>query len=352
MLKTKRIAESPELQQLQVSDALRAPPRSTAEANVTARLYSSNPVKQVLPGIMSSIRRVLGIDEKQKQKHERADREKSARRNQDARPKEDLSGGELTDRRGGEDQRDSSNLGDSSDEGASDSDISGSASDSGNDHFNQSIARPSSASSVSEHSSESESEDSASSTSHAAPSRSKAKVKAKSVPIANPATTFLPTLMGGYWSGGESEVSDNDDDPARIEPRRKNRPGQQARRAIWEKKYGAGANHVKKQRQQSEQERKGRDSGWDPRRGATGEGDRRSKKWGSNKHEAVSSEKGTNKDQSRGRSGFGGGEKDRRRPPQSQQPKDTKPLHPSWEAAKKAKEQRHVGFQGKKVTFD
>ncbi|KMU75406.1 hypothetical protein CISG_05041 [Coccidioides immitis RMSCC 3703] len=80
-------------------------------------------------------------------------------------------------------------------------------------------------------------------------------------------TTFLPSLtMGGYWSGTESDAED-DIAAAAITPR-KNRMGQQARRKLWEKKFGANANHVRKQT-----ESRNRDSGWDLRRGAMSQED-------------------------------------------------------------------------------
>ena len=73
---------------------------------------------------------------------------------------------------------------------------------------------------------------------------------------------FVPTLQVGYISGSESSATDVDADMAP----RKNRRGQRARQAIWEKKYGAGAKHLK-------QPNKGtRDSGWDLKRGAMARG--------------------------------------------------------------------------------
>lgn len=150
-------------------------------------------------------------------------------------------------------------------------------------------------------------------------------------------TTFLPSLsMGGYFSGSESaeELSDDGTLP------RKNRMGQQARRALWEKKFGKNAKHVKAQPPN-------RDEGWDARRGASA-GDVRGKR-------------------GRGRGGTrGGGGRTGRGPmssgansdPIATREKKTKPaadvpLHPSWEAAKKAKEQKKtIAFQGKKVVFD
>ncbi|KAH8684231.1 BUD22-domain-containing protein [Tricladium varicosporioides] len=87
-------------------------------------------------------------------------------------------------------------------------------------------------------------------------------------------TTFLPTLYGGYFSGSES-ASDIEDDHPKV-PIRKNRPGQMARRAIAEKKFGTGANHIKKGQPRvadmgkaGRENGKGRkDDGWDARKGA------------------------------------------------------------------------------------
>jgi hypothetical protein len=158
--------------------------------------------------------------------------------------------------------------------------------------------------------------------------KQKAAAKASKTPATS--TTFLPSLMmGGYWSGSESEPEEIDE-----APRRKNRMGQQARRALWEKKYGAGANHVKEGKQKSN----GRDGGWDPRKGATdGDGARRRFGTGSNTM-ALGTDKRTGS---------------QRGPAAGKKPQDDKPLHPSWEAARKAKEQKTMAaFQGKKVVFD
>ena len=166
------------------------------------------------------------------------------------------------------------------------------------------------------------------------------KAKPAAPPTKAGTSTFLPTLMGGYWSGSEEEATD-DEDVAPGPVVRKNRPGQQARRAIWEKKYGTKANHVKNAP---------KDDGWDPKRGARGADDR---------------------GRGRGRGGFGKGAAPANRaerraagatgenatalgkprgPPKRD---DTGPLHASWEAAKKAKEaQKTATFAGKKVTFD
>jgi hypothetical protein len=164
------------------------------------------------------------------------------------------------------------------------------------------------------------------------PTKKSKSAKATAAPVTS--TTFLPSLMGGYFSGSESEPEDVD---GAEPPRRKNRMGQQARRALWEKKYGSGANHVKSQ--QDQQRRGGRDNGWDMRRGAT------------DGSEGPRGRRG----QTRGASGRSQQYTDRpqRRPPAQKKPEDNKPLHPSWEAAKRAKEQKTTAsFQGKKVVFD
>ncbi|KAF7299112.1 hypothetical protein MIND_00859500 [Mycena indigotica] len=66
--------------------------------------------------------------------------------------------------------------------------------------------------------------------------------KAKT-PSAPTQSQFLPSLAVGYIPGSDSDGDDIDE----IDTGRKNRRGQRARRAIWEKKYGRGANHKKKE---------------------------------------------------------------------------------------------------------
>ncbi|KAI0198532.1 Bud-site selection protein [Astrocystis sublimbata] len=177
-------------------------------------------------------------------------------------------------------------------------------------------------------------------------------------------SAFLPSLMGGYISGSES-ASDVDVAP----PVRKNRRGQRARQAIWDKKYGEKAKHHSK-------ETDSRNQGWDMKRGAV-DGDT-AKPW---KQGISNPFEKSNVHPSRQRQMQGDGERQaraqgskdirERRPPrqqdngnsnfQAEKPKpkpppsrdDTGPLHPSWAAAKKAKEGvAKVEFKGKKVTFD
>ncbi|KAL2198035.1 Bud-site selection protein [Corynascus similis CBS 632.67] len=144
-------------------------------------------------------------------------------------------------------------------------------------------------------------------------------------------STFLPSLMGGYISGSES-ASDID-----IAPQRKNRRGQRARQALWEKKYGEKAKHL-------QQGAKGRDSGWDAKRGAV-DGD--SKPWKRGiRNPLLDKSKGSGANETQL-----GPEKKK---PAPRKRDDTGPLHPSWEAKRKAKEKQQLSapFQGKKITFD
>ncbi|PQE26933.1 Bud-site selection BUD22 protein [Rutstroemia sp. NJR-2017a BVV2] len=163
------------------------------------------------------------------------------------------------------------------------------------------------------------------------PTKAKQPKPSKTAPAAKPTTgsTFLPTLMGGYWSGSESPASDLSDSAVRP-PVRKNRMGQQARRALAEKKFGTGANHIKAGKPSVNiKEEKGKDKGR-----------KRGEKFGN--------------DRGRGR---GRDAKDNANltevKPREKTRDDVGVLHPSWQAAKKAKEEKlKATFQGKKVTFD
>jgi hypothetical protein len=170
------------------------------------------------------------------------------------------------------------------------------------------------------------------------PPRPKKSTKLAQQGSSKPGSTFLPTLMGGYWSGSESATDDED-----ISTRKKNRPGQQARRALWEKKFGAGANHLKGQALG-----KSRDKDWDPRRGTRGAEDSRFRR-GRAAARGSRAILVNNRGRPTGENAVamkprvrGMGKKD-----------DAGPLHPSWEAAKKAKEAKQMAsFQGKKVVFE
>ncbi|POR37280.1 BUD22 family protein C4F10.06 [Tolypocladium paradoxum] len=146
-------------------------------------------------------------------------------------------------------------------------------------------------------------------------------------------STFLPSLMGGYVSGSESASDIEDAKP-------KKRRGQRARRAIWEQKFGASAKHLQKPQEG------GRDAGWDMRRGAVdGEDQGRKTPWKKGVHNPLA------------RNNVRGGPAGPHAAPGIPEPKPTKrddegPLHPSWEARKKAQSQKAASFAGQKITFD
>lgn len=158
--------------------------------------------------------------------------------------------------------------------------------------------------------------------------------------VANTKTTdakFLPSLMGGYVSGSESEASDIDVAPTA----RKNRRGQRARQAIWEKKFKEQAKHLKKQASE-------RDDGWDLKRGAVDSTLRTPWKQGIktpfSKKSTTANREGEDEIITYSQP------KPQRKPPKKD---DEGPLHPSWEAKRRAKEaQQTAAFQGKRVVFD
>ncbi|KAF9875951.1 cellular morphogenesis protein [Colletotrichum karsti] len=165
------------------------------------------------------------------------------------------------------------------------------------------------------------------------PSRKKKEARAKKPTGKSGQTTFLPSLMGGYLSNSESEASDLDMAPP------KKRLGQKQRQAIWEKKFGQKANHVKKQQQQQ----KARDNGWDMRKGAidSADGKAGNKPW----------KKGVSDPLGRQDRGNQGPQATRETKPPLKRD-DEGPLHPTWEAKKKAKEaQATATFAGTKITF-
>lgn len=146
-------------------------------------------------------------------------------------------------------------------------------------------------------------------------------------------SSFIPSLtMGGYISGSGSDIDDVDVAP------RKNRRGQRARQKIWEQKYKSKANHLKNQE---------RDGGWDPKRGAVG-GSQRQPRFA----KGANSMPVENRRRNVGASDTKGPTSETKKKPARKD--DTGPLHPSWEAAKRAKEKRDapVPFQGKKISFD
>ncbi|KIK69556.1 hypothetical protein GYMLUDRAFT_33928 [Collybiopsis luxurians FD-317 M1] len=143
------------------------------------------------------------------------------------------------------------------------------------------------------------------------------RTSVKAVPAAGQ-STFLPSLSTGFIRGSDSDWSDTADQAAEL-GQKKNRRGQRARRAIWEKKYGKNANHKKKEAASAETER-GRKR-WPNGNKAS---DRFSNKGPSRKFQGGEPP-AQSKPQASGRDERGPATGDR----------DARPLHPSWEAKKK-----------------
>ncbi|KAG9097613.1 Vacuolar ATP synthase subunit B [Ceratobasidium sp. UAMH 11750] len=89
---------------------------------------------------------------------------------------------------------------------------------------------------------------SSASSSSSSPPAKRVRAIAESKASAGAGSRFLPSLASGFIRG-DSDASGIED--ADVAPERKNRRGQRARKAIWEKKYGKNANHVKKAREEA-----------------------------------------------------------------------------------------------------
>ncbi|KAI4129921.1 MAG: hypothetical protein LQ338_002006 [Usnochroma carphineum] len=365
-LKTKSITSAPAFP-LWIQSRLNEIPKvqDAAQANVQARLFNSQPVKKAMNDCMGNIRASLGLNDSEESKQKRL-----RRAHYQQEPEHDNVMAVLKDARGATHQGngdmnpeasfetegqlyDSDGAG-SDDESlnyeaydarlaASSDDSFGGFSDANNSGSNNlrtisnNFTSPDVSLSLSPESSDrlikSES-----------PLPSNAQVSGRSKTNAK-ATTFLPSLtMGGYWSGSEPA---SDDESNLDGSQRKNRRGQRERRLIAEKKFGQNANHLKKQKRVHD-----RDQGWDAQKGAQaddGRGKRGRGRGGtavtlqasrSGKKGAASSS-GANSDPVGPRKGAG------------KSKSAEGPLHPSWQAAKMAKEQKKAAsFQGKKVVFD
>lgn len=105
--------------------------------------------------------------------------------------------------------------------------------------------------------------------------------------------------------------------------------GQKARQALWEKKFGKGAKHIAAGKMSIEQEREMK----------------RAEKMGRKVRDVSKGGRGVRGDFRNDKSNAN---------MVDVKPKvDQGPLHPSWEAAKKAKDQKaNATFSGKKVVFD
>ncbi|KAH6629177.1 Bud-site selection protein [Boeremia exigua] len=183
-------------------------------------------------------------------------------------------------------------------------------------------------------------------------SSSPALASAKSRPTkeaAKPTTsTFLPGLSHANYVSGDESASDLDEKP------RKNRRGQRARQKLAELKFGAKAKHIEKNEQKN---------GWDAKRGAVGSDakpgnrkDRRAAMKASGGRGPVIS--GENAAPLGNKRIEGAAAKPAPKPAPKPKKDDTGPLHPSWAAAKAAKESKKLKIDlggaksAKKITFD
>lgn len=189
------------------------------------------------------------------------------------------------------------------------------------------------------------------------------KSRPKAPPLPPSSTSFLPSLMlGGYYSGSESasDIEDVDTKP------RKNRKGQRERQKIAEAKFGGRAKHLLIAKQKG-----GRSEGWNARKGATEAADDRNGRFNgkgrmrigrpTKSRERATADGNTNPI---GKSTRPTGANGDLLGPESERKESVKDnaaaMHPSWEAARKRKEQGSKisidtgrgGGIGRKITFD
>lgn len=158
--------------------------------------------------------------------------------------------------------------------------------------------------------------------------------------ISKPAdSVFLPSLMVGFTRGDtDSDYSDREADVA--DGVRKNRRGQRARRAIWEKKYGKHAKHLNRVTQEEVSYRRpDRTSG---HRAPTSQ--------------ITSGDAFKHKPQFRPRPlHINSATAPMAQPTYSRQTQSEKPLHPSWLAKKRLKELQSANIRpakGTRIKFD
>lgn len=150
-------------------------------------------------------------------------------------------------------------------------------------------------------------------------------------------SVFLPTLSNGFVPGG-SDTDWSDGEARAGGGVRKNRRGQRARRAIWEKKYGRRAKHLQKQE----------DSG------ATRV--QRSSRKHVQGSQAVTHSRPTGSTRQYGRADKGEELFDSHTPHKQKAKRvDDLALHPSWIAKRRMKEESSAAIkpsQGKRIKFD
>ncbi|KAJ3101665.1 hypothetical protein HDU97_001206 [Phlyctochytrium planicorne] len=137
-------------------------------------------------------------------------------------------------------------------------------------------------------------------------------------------SAFVSSLADGDFS--DISLSDDDEEIKKlvVEPEKKNRMGQRARRALWEKKYGKEAKHV-------QNEKAARIQRGAPAPGPKARAPRKAPMPMKTSYDGVSAPKPAKKE------------------PKSKEPK----LHPSWEAKKNNAQSIKIGAPGgKKIKFD
>ncbi|CAG5141306.1 uncharacterized protein ALTATR162_LOCUS909 [Alternaria atra] len=358
--------------------------KDTSTLNVTSRLVKVVQVKKVVDGVIEDLKRSLGVDKvkgnNQEGEEDKAAKTEGAKKQKDdnkARKsksieKEDVEMKDISDEgddpymafsariaapSSGEEDSEGSvsdderppSIGDSESEHDPDDDLEAESedeeeevaqaddiSDNEEEHSEEvAISRavaPASDESSADSDSDSESDEAA------IPTK---KSKTKAVAEKPTSSAFLPALShAAYFSGSESEASDLDVDTAP----RKNRRGQRARQKIAEMKFGAKAKHLEKAQQNVK---------FDPKRGAVagdGKRQRRGKPMGPGLQQSGSNaEPLGKKDDKKDRKMGLGVKRD-----------DKGELHPSWQAAKMAKESKKLKIdvagkgppQGNKVVFD
>ncbi|KAF6757386.1 Bud-site selection protein [Ephemerocybe angulata] len=333
LLKDKQLKENQDVQdaltkEIQTS-VLDAPTTGTPQAKVQSRLLSSKIIASQVATSIATLKTILNPDVPPTKKARSESPEaaagpaKSAKQRKEIVPtlaKEDEDEGSSADDEDSDGEADAGDAGWESGTVDGDDDSGGEASEGGEADGWES-------GSIHGSDSEQDDDDTDDDSGVKAPPKKSAKTASASSSKSKAESTFLPSLSMGYAVG--SDASDIEDGPAVADPR-KNRRGQRARRAIWEKKYGRGANHMK-QEAIKEQERKAKaaakqqqksmprpDSGWSNRKTPGGH-----------------------------QSNFKAPE-----PPKKQNVE--KPLHPSWEAKRKLKEKQSdaiVASQGKKIKF-
>lgn len=344
--------------------------KDTNTLNVTARLFKVTQVKKVVDGVVEDLKKILGAakskdDGKDEGKEIKAHNGEGQRAKKpaekDSATKDESDGDDpymafsarIAAPSSGEDDSEASvtdnerppSIVDSESEHDPDDDLDAESeseseseselADNAADKLSRSVAPPSDEDSENSENSEAESE--SDSDSAAIPIK-KAKLKATEE---KPTTSaFIPALShAAYFSGSESEASDLDVDAAP----RKNRRGQRARQKLAELKYGQKAKHLEKAQ---------RSATFDPKRGAVS---------GTDKRQRRGKPLGRGPQQSGGNAeplGERSDKKDRKMGVGAKRD-DKGELHPSWQAAKKAKESKKLKIDlsgskpaGKKVVFD